>query len=89
MIVLKGGNVLVGLLLVPLTLHFVSSETYGIWLALSSIVAWFSFFDIGINNGLKNRLTEALAHQDMVLAKKYVSTTYALMVLIFMVHIFF
>ena len=83
MIVLKGGNVLVGLLLVPLTLHFVSSETYGIWLALSSIVAWFSFFDIGINNGLKNRLTEALAHQDMVLAKKYVSTTYALMVLIF------
>lgn len=83
MIVLKGGNVLVGLLLVPLTLHFVSSETYGIWLALSSIVAWFSFFDIGINNGLKNRLTEALAHRDMVLAKKYVSTTYALMALIF------
>ena len=83
MILLKGGNILVGLLLVPLTLHFVSSDTYGIWLALSSMVAWFSFFDIGINNGLKNRLAEALAHNDLVLAKKYVSTTYALMVLIF------
>ena len=83
MVFLKGGNILVGLLLVPLTLRYVSSETYGIWLAISSMVAWFSFFDIGINNGLKNKLTEALAHGDVVLAKKYVSTTYALLTLIF------
>lgn len=83
MVVIKGGNILIGLLLVPLTLHYVSSETYGIWLAISSMVAWFSFFDIGINNGLKNRLAEALAHDDISLAKRYVSTTYALLVLIF------
>ena len=83
MLFIKGGNIIVGLLLVPLTLRFVSADTYGVWLAISSMVAWFSFFDIGINNGLKNRLTEAIARDDMVLAKKYVSTTYALMVLIF------
>ncbi|MBQ7622319.1 MAG: hypothetical protein IJS66_01085 [Bacteroidales bacterium] len=83
MIFIKGGNILTGLLLVPLTLRYVSSDTYGVWLAISSMVAWFSFFDIGINNGLKNRLAEALAHGDTVLAKKYVSTTYALLVLIF------
>ncbi len=83
MIFIKGGNILVGLLLVPLTLHYVSSETYGIWLAISSMVAWFSFFDIGINNGLKNRLAEALAREDIPLAKRYVSTTYALLILIF------
>lgn len=83
MVVIKGGNILLGLLLVPLTLHYVSSETYGIWLAISSMVAWFSFFDIGINNGLKNRLAEALAHDDIPLAKRYVSTTYALLILIF------
>ena len=83
MVFLKGGNILVGLLLVPLTLNYVSADTYGIWLALSSMVAWFSFFDIGINNGLKNRLTEAFAHNDTALAKKYVSTTYALMLMIF------
>ena len=83
MVVIKGGNILLGLLLVPLTLHYVSSETYGIWLAISSMVAWFSFFDIGINNGLKNRLAEALAHEDIPLAKRYVSTTYALLILIF------
>lgn len=83
MVIIKGGAILVGLLLVPLTLKYVSSETYGVWLAISSMVAWFSFFDIGINNGLKNRLTEALARGDIPLAKKYVSTTYALLTLIF------
>lgn len=83
MILIKGGSVLIGFLLVPLTLHYVSSETYGVWLAVSSMVAWFSFFDIGINNGLKNKLTEALAHDDIPLAKKYVSTTYALLTMIF------
>jgi len=83
MIFIKGGNILIGLLLVPLTLNYVNSETYGIWLALSSMVAWFAFFDIGINNGLKNRLTEALAHDDIPLAQKYVSTTYAFLAMIF------
>lgn len=83
MLFIKGGNILVGLLLVPLTINYVNSDTYGIWLTISSMVAWMSFLDIGINNGLKNRLTQALAAGDTLLAKKYVSTTYAFLLLIF------
>ena len=83
MLFLKGGNILIGILLVPMTLNYVDSETYGIWLALSSMVAWISFFDIGINNGLKNKLAEAFAKEDYLLGKKYVSTTYAILTLIF------
>jgi O-antigen/teichoic acid export membrane protein len=83
MLFIKGGNILIGLLLVPLTLRYVDSDTYGIWLAISSMVAWVSFLDIGINNGLKNKLAEALAHGDIPLAKRFVSTTYALLSLIF------
>lgn len=83
MLFIKGGHILIGFLLVPLTLRYVDSDTYGIWLALSSMVAWMSFFDIGINNGLKNKLAEALAVGDMELGKKYVSTTYAFLALIF------
>ena len=83
MLLIKGGSILAGLLLVPITLNYVDNETYGIWLTLSSMVAWFSFFDIGLNQGLRNRLAEAFAHEDMVLGKKYVSTTYALLTLIF------
>ena len=80
---LKGGSILANLILVPLTLHYVDSATYGVWLTLSSIVGWLSFFDIGLNNGLRNRLTEALAHNDLKLAKSLVSTTYAMLTLIF------
>lgn len=83
MLLLKGGNILIGLLLVPMTLSYVDSATYGVWLALSSMIAWISFFDIGINNGLKNKLTEAFAKGDNILCKKYVSTTYAILSIIF------
>ena len=83
MLFLKGGSILAGLLLIPLTLDYVDSETYGIWMTLSSMVAWIHFFDIGINNGLRNRLTEALANGDFKLGKEYVSTTYAILTFIF------
>ncbi|HEY8397174.1 MAG TPA: oligosaccharide flippase family protein, partial [Flavihumibacter sp.] len=75
----KGGSVLISLLLVPLTIKYVNATQYGIWLALSSIIAWFSFFDIGLGNGLKNKLAEALAKEDTELARSLVSTTYALL----------
>lgn len=83
MLLYKGGNILIGLLLVPMTINYVDSENYGIWLTLSSMVAWMNFFDIGLNNGLKNKLAEALAINDYTLGKKYVSTTYAMLTLIF------
>lgn len=41
-----------------------------------------SFFDIGINNGLRNKLAECLATGNGALAKKYVSTTYAILAVI-------
>lgn len=83
MFLLKGGNILIGLLMVPLTINYVDSENYGIWLTLSSMVAWMSFFNIGLNNGLKNKLCEALANNDFFMGRKYVSTTYALLFIIF------
>lgn len=84
MFFIQGGSILISLLLVPMTLNYVDSETYGIWLTLSSMVTWVHFFDVGINNGLKNKLTEAFANNNMFLAKKYVSTTYAILTLIFL-----
>lgn len=83
MFFIKGASILIGLVMVPLTLSYVDSETYGIWLTLSSMIAWISFFDIGLNNGLKNKLAEAIALGDVELGRKYVSTTYAIIALIF------
>jgi O-antigen/teichoic acid export membrane protein len=82
---LKAISVVIGLLFVPLLLHYLDAERYGIWLTLTSIVGWFTFFDAGLGNGLRNRLTEALAQGEQQLAKEYVSTTYAIISIIFIV----
>ncbi|MBK6285962.1 MAG: oligosaccharide flippase family protein [Draconibacterium sp.] len=82
---IDGISVLIGLFYVPLLLNFLTQEKYGIWLTLTSILGWFSFFDIGLGNGLRNKLTEAFANKNMKLGKKLVSTTYALLICIFSV----
>lgn len=72
----------ISFLLLPITIKYVDSESYGVWLTLTSLVAWMSFFDIGLSNGLRNKLGESLATGDINLAKQYVSTTYAVLAII-------
>lgn len=79
----KGISMLVSFALVPMTIGYVSSELYGVWLTLSSILTWLGFLDIGFSQGLKNKLTEAIAHDDWAKGKSLVSTTYFMMILIF------
>ncbi|MCX6214044.1 MATE family efflux transporter [Spirosoma sp.] len=74
----KGGGIIISLVLVPLTIDYLSKETYGTWLTISSIVTMIALFDIGVGNGLRNKLSEAVTKQDMTLARVYVSTAYAI-----------
>ncbi len=83
--IIKGVSVLVSVLLVPLTIHYVDQERYGLWLTIASIVGWVSFFDVGFGNGLRNKLAESKANNDYRLCKAYVSTTYFFMALISLV----
>jgi len=80
---LKAASILITFLLVPLTLHYLGTARYGIWITLSSILGWIGFFDIGLGNGLRNKFAEAMARSDHGLARKYVSTTYGGMTAIF------
>ena len=77
-LVIKGGGMLISLLLVPMTIDYLSTDTYGTWLTISSIVTMLAFFDIGVGNGLRNKFSEAVANQDTVLARAYVSTAYSI-----------
>ena len=80
--IIKGCNIAISLVLVPLTIHYVNPTQYGIWLTLSSIIGWFAFFDIGFGNGLRNKFAEAIAKDDHQLARIYLSTTYAILSII-------
>ncbi len=82
-LVIRGCSIAISLVLVPLTINYINPSRYGIWLTLSSIVAWLSFFDIGLTQGLRNKFAEAKARGDDALAQIYVSTTYALLGIIF------
>lgn len=82
-LLVKGISIIVQLLLVPLTLGYVSSELYGIWLTLSSVMLWLNFFDVGFTLGLKNKLAEAIALGQWDRGKALVSTTYFMMIVIF------
>lgn len=79
----KAGSICCTMVLVPMTINFVNPTQYGIWLTISSVVMWMQFFDVGFSNGLRNKLTEALAHGDIKQGQSYVSTTYAMLSSIF------
>jgi O-antigen/teichoic acid export membrane protein len=85
---LRGISLVTGFIIVPLTLHCLTPVKYGIWLTISSTIGWFVFFDIGIGNGFRNKFAEALAHNDMELARTYLSTTYAILSIIIGIMLF-
>ncbi len=72
---LKAVGLGCSFLIVPLTLGYLNNEVYGIWMTLTSILYWFSFFDIGLGNGMRNYLTEAISRKDFAKARGYLSTT--------------
>ena len=72
----KIGSIIANFMLVPLTINYLDTENYGIWLTLTSFISWFSFFDIGLGNGLRNKFAEAKAFGNYKDAQALVSTAY-------------
>lgn len=79
---IRGIDALIYLLLVPITLGYLNPYEYGVWLTLNSILVWFNSFDIGLGNGLRNKLTIALAENDLKKGQCYVSTTFFMLSII-------
>ncbi len=83
--VVKIVNLSSNFLSVPLLLSFIDTTQYGIWLTMSAFMGWFGVFDLGIGNGLRNKLTEALTTNDLVKGRAYVSSAYFALSLIFLI----
>ena len=80
---IKVISIGISFLIVPITISYINTSQYGIWLTLTSIVGWFSFFDIGLTHGLRNMFARAKANGDHQSAQAYVSTTYAILGIVF------
>lgn len=79
---LKGISIILSFLLIPITLKYLGNNIYGVWVVLLSIMSWIGLMDIGIGNGLRNKLAENLASRDLTNARINISTAYIILALI-------
>jgi O-antigen/teichoic acid export membrane protein len=79
---LKGINIFVTFLSLPLILGYLDATKYGIWLTISSVIGWAGIFDLGLSNGLRNLLGRSLTEKNYLESRKIVSTTFVLLLLI-------
>lgn len=72
----KGMAFLFTLVSVPMTLHYLGAEQYGIWVTMISMLAWISMVDLGVANGLTPLLSAAFGKGREDLAREYVATAF-------------
>jgi O-antigen/teichoic acid export membrane protein len=76
---IKGWSAVVVLLLVPATLHCLGEYQNGIWLTISSLLLWIDNMDIGLGNGLRNKVAEYMAHDETERTRRLISSTFAML----------
>ena len=80
--IVKGWSAVVVLLMVPLTLKCLGAYQNGVWLTISSMLVWIDQMDIGLGNGLRNKLATNIAHEEYKEARQTVSSTMAMLAVI-------
>ncbi|NEW07152.1 hypothetical protein GK047_14180 [Paenibacillus sp. SYP-B3998] len=76
----KGISIFINFLLVRVTYDFLKDkETYGVWLTILSVLSYISLFDMGLGNGLRNKLAEKISLKQFDHGKMYVSTAYGVL----------
>ena len=76
----KGISLFVSLFSMPLYIkYFDDNAALGMWYTILSMLSWINLCDLGLGNGLRNRLTEALALGQNEKAKEYISATYVVL----------
>ena len=76
---IKGWSALIVLLLVPATLNCLGEYKNGIWLTISSLLLWIDNMDIGLGNGLRNKIAEYMAHGEHERTRSLISSTFAML----------
>ena len=81
-VVYKALAMLASFLAIPMMIRYLGQEQFGVWSTLLTVMSWIVFFDLGVGNGLRNKVAEALAKNDKVEAASYIASGYSLIGLI-------
>lgn len=74
---IKGLGIIVGLLTTPAYIRYFNNDAVlGVWFTLLSVLSWILNFDLGIGNGIRNKLVVTLSNGDVTASKKYISSAY-------------
>ena len=76
--VVRGAALVVSLFTMPAYLRFFDNNaTLGIWYTILSVLNWVLMFDLGLGNGLRNKLPGCMIEGNKKKAKEYIASTYA------------
>jgi len=76
---------LIAFLLMPIVISYLDVTKYGIWLTINSVLAWVFLFDLGLSGGLRTRLAQALAKNEIEDANILINTAYAFLTIIMLI----
>lgn len=65
-------------LAIPLMINYLGQEQFGVWTTLLTVMTWIVFFDLGVGNGLRNKVAESLAKGETNEAAGYIASGYTL-----------
>ncbi|MED4000954.1 oligosaccharide flippase family protein [Priestia aryabhattai] len=76
-LILKGGSAFIALFTTPAYMkYFDNYAVLGIWFTILSVISWILNFDMGIGNGLRNKLVKEIVNDNKEKQKKYISSAY-------------
>lgn len=87
-VVFKAIGMGASFLAIPLMIRYLGEEQFGVWSTLLTIISWIVFFDLGVGNGLRNKVAESLAKDQRKEAGSYISSGYTLIAVISLVLYF-
>ena len=75
----KVVSVGTALISIPLTLHYLGTERFGLWMTITSVIVMLGFADLGIGNGLMNAVSEANGKDDVKAIRRYISSAFVIL----------
>ncbi len=72
----RAVTVVASLITVRLTVLYLGTERYGLWMTITSVVSMLVFADLGMGNGLVNAISDAHGRDDDEAAHRYMSSAF-------------
>ncbi|MBL8315086.1 MAG: oligosaccharide flippase family protein [Rubrivivax sp.] len=67
---------------IPITLHYLGAERFGLWMTISSLTALLAFADLGLGNGLLNAIAEANGRDDRTAMRRAIGNALAILLML-------